>query len=803
MALSINPWNINAILIEEEESILLVPYHQHTQDPTELRQHLITLAERVKKAAMLNYTYTNALPHQGALTSHATDVPTNIPSIESLMQKLKNWLNCHQSHFDQVFYEHISKTLNLGSPEPIQSPLLTTPSTSKAIIPRKRWLAAAQQEEMSILTKKTKSSVSENNMSSSSIEKIETISPSYFLKEITLLEDSIFILTEKKIADVENWITNSHQYIGTIITNFDFVCVDTRKNLNAPSYANLTTLRQFSLESLLNFMKEQEPYIKYIADAELKQVTQQSHLQLMADLQTAVQEIIESSSSHSTTSNSEEAIIISDSEEESSDSDTASKQQPPLEEKNNHYFISLRNNTHGFSLSGKKGISSGKIFQIFLNHVVEASSKPTFSCAPEIPSIQPPATNDFAATYRILYYIVHRNWYCWDKTCRTSQTIEELTKLVESTLNMLNNKYCLRLAIDPDPLSHHPDLLTSLVSKTNPPMPILTKKSLSYVSLHPHAKKNTILYVKQTSTLSPIHLGKKPLIAWIQSLKQHKKRIAKIIEESNSSPLHVKCYDESWPLSHNPSKPIPQSTLLSLLKRISQHNLKICLRYFKGNTDLGEPPLHAGYKETEELLSSTLTLVKNPDASLRSILHPIKNPSFTTSQYEFYFFSIFRPHNRYEIKVSKITLTQYFNAINSTIVRSKKITRILKKILSKKSTSTTIQVEYNREIIQDVSLLLEVLYHVVEYNLAAVKSIFSLQLSKLHALSFKKYYETALLELSSSQEFITKAHNEANNLPFSLLNDLQHPLKDVLLILYQQLKEKEEKLKRDPIPPLH
>ncbi|MBF5051265.1 hypothetical protein CLAVI_000906 [Candidatus Clavichlamydia salmonicola] len=323
MSFYLNPFSITLTLLERESQLLFLPYIPQPNHPLHLQDHLQHLVECVKQAAQKNYCFLCTL-FPSSDTSLYSPPLLEIPTLLTFVKELTSWIATNKSMIisscSDLFFQDISQSL-LMTQSLIENPEhtlmvtktaleITSSSSTIPLNPKKRWLTTHEKETS--ITKKTKISCAENNtieQTPSLIQKTTSSCFNYLVQDIVMLEDAIFTFIPTIIQDIEEWISIIHQHLGTIIANFDIVIVDAKIDLHALPYESLRNLRIFSLQSILAFMQEHQDILESLPHPETKKEIQQSHTQLMADIETALEEIEEDDTLLTPPFNQEEELL--------------------------------------------------------------------------------------------------------------------------------------------------------------------------------------------------------------------------------------------------------------------------------------------------------------------------------------------------------------------------------------------------------------------------------------------------------------------------------------------------------------
>ncbi|MBF5051263.1 hypothetical protein CLAVI_000904 [Candidatus Clavichlamydia salmonicola] len=807
MIIPINPFSIQTILVKQDTTILLIHRNLVLQDTHEKQDHLHNLAHQVRQAAIQGYSLSNACLSTKSTKTGYTHPLSFTQNLSILAQQLKTWLQENNqtliSSFGGTFYQKILQSLDLEAPIVPTHSVSPTPQSQN---PKKRWRMAYEKASMSP-PKQAKMDPEKHAFPSDSSQVITLAlekMPSFLTTDITMLQESVFTFIQKETYDLEAWITKTHQQVANVITNSDIFFVNSESEISSIPYIKPGHLRKITLKSLLQFMEQHLHLLNNIFDSDIKKEAHSSHITLIKDLKIALQytqqclhisnesqsPVLEKSTNLKMATLKKSPCIIAKRFKKLSTPKIFKQILPE------HYFIGLRCLASCFSLSSKASIYSIQKFRNFLKIVYKASKLSSYASNTTIPNISNNISHDRLTSLKTLYHIVHRNFYCFPKLHHLTTNLKSLEQAVLETLSFLNSEYCSEIGFNPDPLHHHDDLLVSLISDNNLPSPIFKKSSLSYISIYPHPNNHNVLLIKKILLQTPINNKKQALTTWLKSLSKHKLRLINAIKQSQHQSIYLKCNDNSWPLDHDTRSLKTHKTLLPVLKKISLHNLKTCLHHFKSNSELDDKVLSLGRENTEQILTSIIDILNNPNPALPSspqdsltstpLMLMSRENDLTNS---FQFFSIFRPDTDYVINIHSVFTNLKLHNIKSLFCHAKKTTHHVKNMLS---FERAINIQYNQHIITDVNLCIPLIYWGVQYNHVLLQTNYedTFSLKKKHMTQAK--YNNTLFELEKIQTFLLEEWKKrtSENTPVTPLNDLKHPLQNSLTILYKELEIK-------------
>ncbi|MBF5051262.1 hypothetical protein CLAVI_000903 [Candidatus Clavichlamydia salmonicola] len=791
MSASINPLALKAILIEQEKHLLICPQHPKiTQDSEHLQQHLQHLVTQIRQAALQGYSFNHVTLSSSLNTHRHSESCSFIQTITSFAQELSTWIKTQEflliSSCGLSFYNHISESLNLNPPSfsAPALPLKAAPSSSMPINPKKRWRTQHALEESSSAPKKIKES---------STEKVD-----YFVKELVMLEKNIFILSPIITHDLEEWFNITHENIGKILTNFDIVLLATKEDVKGLPFETLTNLRQFTLESLLKFLYEHNSLINQIPDPEIKRTASLSHLTLTKDLTDALQEL--SACIESRSSDSDLLEVSSPASEPKSLADKSIKKINKLRsiissqeaDSNEEWFVGIRVSETSFFLSSKKDIINCYEFKIFLKQIVQASSLSTYNSKQNIPNIEKSALHNFINVLTTLYHIVQRNKYLFNERHGVSHKLDES---INSTLALLNQKYCEHLGEVANPSSHHLHLKGLLVSPSNPPGPIIKDACISYISIYSACANTNIIRIKKTVITTPVQASYKNVQLWLKSLKKHQERILLTIKNLHTTVTYLQCNDNSWPLYHPQDISVSPIKLIETMISISKYNYKSCTAAFQECSNPDTEANQFGHNQSKEILSSILQaledalkdLLNNKTSQESTIFKPqviekIIPPSLSIPQVSF--FSITRPDEGYHVGIHQIVSSRKYEALRSIFHHTKKTARYIKNILTQKCLP---KIKHKETKIKNLSLFISLLYWGLDYNKAFLKSIHNKTYKKDHHKS-ENYYFSSLNCLTQSQEQLLQKLKQDSLQDFvTPLTSINQPIAQEILNLWKNI----------------
>ncbi|MBF5051259.1 hypothetical protein CLAVI_000900 [Candidatus Clavichlamydia salmonicola] len=804
---SINPFNLTAILVKQEKSIIIYPSLTDITQLSQAQEHLTNLVERVKQASLHSYSVLNTLPIETSTTTN----PFIVTEIQHLFQSLRRWISLNKinlsSSFGTSFYDNLSQSLDL-QPSSINLPSSTSISTiptsqtsqKKPFNPRKRWRQEYTQTNECLPCKQSKTFLTDGEFSVKSATSI-TQSPQslarYYVQKILMLHDSVFTFENAFVEDLEDWVMHTHQHIGIMLNDADMIFVKTKEDLSTIPHENLRTLRAFTLKSLLIFMQQHQKCLDNLTDLEIKQHLKQSHVLLMEDLQAALGDI-ERATGTPLSLQSPHLLITTTDSQKKIDSDQKKKTKTPdpqsnemihteAEELVEDYFVGLRVTGSRFSIYSKRNIADAYQFKNFLVQIDKASLLSTYQSMTPIPHIPNNISNNHTQTLETLYHLLHRN-RCSFMRLRPPSTY--LDSCIGIACNILNEKYCHALGITPDPFHHHPALLKLKVFLNNPLTPLPKTISVSYISIYPDNTNPANLRIKNT-TLS--HPKKNHQHHWIKSIKNHERRLTQLIKESYTNPLYLICNDNSWQVNHPLNEPVEPKLLIDTILKISQYNYNTCLEYFKETSDTGEEMFYADYDPIEKTLASLISLAqkfleKDSDFSLAEEInvnkpekiapicaHKIKKTAL--------FFSLYKPDRSYALNIASITYkASSIATIHTFTSHAKKTSRYIKNIFSSYPLA---KIKYKEDLIENFSLFLSLMYWGLEHNIQVIKNIYPNDLMK-GALSSKilKHCQEMVQLFSEHQEKILDKLTGKKLIP---LTSIKHPFGLLLTHLSKNL----------------
>ncbi|MBF5051264.1 hypothetical protein CLAVI_000905 [Candidatus Clavichlamydia salmonicola] len=776
MSSLINPFSFQAILVKPTQCLLLVPENLEKKSPPLQQNHLHNLVCKVREATLKKYSLMSTL-HSSTIMSEPL---SSIKNLTMLVEQLHVWMQQHKNvlknSFGGPFCEKISQALDISTPSSSLD-LCNTPAI-KQHPPKKRWQLQHAEEEFSPLLKKAKKSIEESSsiISPESFLKTE----GYLVQEIVMLQDSVFTFTTRKVPLIEDWVMSSHQQIGNIITNSHLVFVDSSQDISALQHKTAHNLRRSTLKALLPFMTQIHDLTKNIKDPDLRKETFSSHITLLEDIHVSLKEIKEKSI----------AILPINSPKVPIISPKNKIRKYKLVPKEN-FFINVRSLAHRFLLSPKASMQHSNKYKHFLKIVEKASLSDSYNSSNNLPDIIRTVSKDKKLALTALYYVTHRNLYCFTMAFPFFARLKLLQQLTQETLNLLNKKYCEAINHEADPLNHNKDLLVSLVSPTNPPKPIQKIKQMSFISVFPCSVNKNSFYTKITSIVTPIKTSYGQLKYWLLSLKKHQQRLAFIIALAKKNPIYLTCKNDSWKLEHNVTNTISLNDLLATLTAISQHNLNTCMLQFRdGIDDINKKILLPGHEKTEKILSSIIKMCEHADNISTPILEkirPTKNCKNTSSIPLMQLLSIFRPGTGYTLSIHSVSIQIKMDNISTCLSHAKKILYHIKNIFQD---STFPKIEYNHQVILDPCVFIPLVYWGIKYNIACLKLRCKETFFTTKTQTSKKQYTQALTFFDKLQDELLKEWHTRTSLttPISPLSEISHPLQNTLSILFQKLE---------------
>ncbi|MBF5051258.1 hypothetical protein CLAVI_000899 [Candidatus Clavichlamydia salmonicola] len=799
MPLSINPFILRTILIEVEKSLLIIPFQPTTPlKPLQIQHHLSQLTQNLKTASFNNYSFINASTSRPDLeTDTDTASLQSIQSLKDLVLRLNNWIThqhsimsaSHESSFYHKMQESLRTTATLLHSIPQQDRLENTPeatpSTSQPFRGvKKRFLASMEQERalQSTHSKAKKSKLDNSNepVVNSLVPLEERTSPlkTYSVTKIFFLQEGVFSLEKIEVEDLEAFFIENHEIVGQIITLHDNVFAPSKDTISALKYEEISSLRILSLKMLVDFMQQHLMFIHQISSKEIKQEICKAHFTLMNDLSTIITEM-----QQSTTASSLLTQAIASPNDISIPTHLTS-----------HPYIGLRISPLSFSLSAKKNMNSSLSFHNFLKQISLASSLTSYKSSSLIPSIPNSVLNDHGQVLKSLYHITSRNYFIF---CKCHVSSESIKSSLKNTLEKLNEQYCTIKSTPANTITHHIHLQNLAISNTNLPLPISTQETVSYVSLYPNQYKKNLWFIKETSFIKPNTKSKLILTCWLGGLKKHENRIQTILDTMHEQEIFLACNDNSWPISIEKEFPTKKEMLLEILLKISQHNLQICLDLFIDNSSADQIIL-PGYFETKYTLTKTLTSINNiisPDSdkghfsNTNLTLPPTPSISTETLQMQnmFPFFSILKPYQTYQLKISYIKNATKFRCLKRSHCMLKKITRYLEPLLT--SSTCHLSFQHNHQTIEDIKVLIPLIYLGLFTNYEKLKSRFKDSFQEKEVNFSETLYQASV---SILEDLLKKLKRRWENIfpetPMPDVEAFDHPLKQEIIPIIESLK---------------
>ncbi|MBF5051261.1 hypothetical protein CLAVI_000902 [Candidatus Clavichlamydia salmonicola] len=294
MSLSIDPFTVKVVLIEKNNAFIICNEDTQAKNNAEKKIHLKDLVEKIKHAAIKKFSVIHTLyPTPSLVTDPFHPLPSNQDLI-SLAQQLREWIEENKSillaSYGTSFCEELTKSLTINTHIAIPSSQLTMQETSEQISkgkwPKKRWRNEYTQEDTSA-PKKPKISSEASNI----IEKSTFLHCPYIVKEIFMLDNDVFTMRPTTIENLEEWINSTHQHIGKIITNNEMLFVNSTADTSALQYETLSTLRKFTLDSLVHFLEQNLSLYNNLSSPDTQRQLYQAHLILSTDLKNAIEEL--------------------------------------------------------------------------------------------------------------------------------------------------------------------------------------------------------------------------------------------------------------------------------------------------------------------------------------------------------------------------------------------------------------------------------------------------------------------------------------------------------------------------------
>ncbi|MBF5051257.1 hypothetical protein CLAVI_000898 [Candidatus Clavichlamydia salmonicola] len=780
-------------MIEEEESLLLIPLQTSLLEPLKIELHLTRLAQHLRTASLNNYSLINAsISTSDVETDSDTASLQSIQNLKDLVLRLNNWIthqHCiistsHELSFYQKMQESLNTTATLLHSIPQQNRLENTPeptpSTSQPFKGvKKRFLALMEQESsLQITHSKAKKSKTDNynEPTANSLSPLEERpSPliTYPVTKIFFLQEGVFSLEKTEVEDLERFFMENHEMVGQIITLNDHVFAPSKEAISILKYEEVAALRILSLKMLLDFMQQHLMLIHQIPNEDIKKEICKAHFILMNDLRFV---IAETEPSTTTSSLLNKAVALP-------------KSMPRDAYLPSYPYIGLKISSSSFFIFAKKTFATNGKFCLFLQQILLAIPLYSYKSSGIIPSIPKSTLNNPLIALQSLYHITSRNYFMFCQIHAASQNVHDQAK---NTLNTLNKQYCSIISVPDNAADHHVDLQNLAVSGTNPPLPISNPDTLSYISIYLSNHHSDLWFIQTAIFNKPHPESKTSITSWLNGLKNHHLRIKKLLKQAKNKPIFLICNDNSWPIQSSRDHPIQKEVLTNTLLNIVQHNNTTCLDFFTDYSN-DEPTCRSGYLETKITLTKILKTVKNaidphaddndisdsdlsPPASLEINLNTLQTRSI------FPVFSLLKPRN-YKMEISYLSHHIKFNSLRASARASKKIKKYISTLLASFRPHA---IQYQHEFITNIKMVIPLLYWGIQINYKILECTFKNSFIKQNDNASEQLYIKTLADFKISLEELEKNwENISPKQPIPSLHELDHPIRKELSLIIQ------------------
>ncbi|MBF5051254.1 hypothetical protein CLAVI_000895 [Candidatus Clavichlamydia salmonicola] len=795
MTTPINPFTISLNLLKQNQRIEVLPFQPPPDLPFHIRYHLKYLSESIQAASLHKYQLVNGAPRKNS-SSTETEPFQPIPNLQQLVTRLHSWIITNSSIIisscGPAFYQQIEQSFTESkllihesklafkehhhcfSEDPIFSP-------NK----KKRHSTEADTSPLAKKIKQIKILEHKDTLTTAISPKTVLNNISYTVQEIIFLNESTFTFHQKLENDLYAWMDTTHQQISHAL-NFSKCCfVQSSEHLLTLQKESTLHLRRITLETLLQFLKEQKPFLEKMTKNLEQNKAKFFHSHLTKKLETALVEIQKPLTSRA-------KVIVYRKKKISKQ--VPSKTIRPFYQISNSArsstvtkkFVKIRLMPPDLSFSFRQDIVKTFEMKNFLKKIKKASLCSQYTSTQVIDGIQP-SSNNKALLIKALYYSAKNNSFLFQQKNSIS---EHLQKEIDNTLNFLNNLYCIEVSATHDESCHHNELTSLAITTTSFARSIYPIYNLSYISIHPDNPDPLNAHL-HTISISASSTQLKDLVSnFIRSIAKHKARMNALFIRSMKSNISIKCLDNSFPIPFNKKTALPHDELCKLFSNISTYNLQNCLNYFKDTLADGSEQLYSGYHTIQSSLTFILDLFLHPFSEEFMIPTAISVVSSYLKNNKLPFFSIVKIDRSHTIKFCSFSIHQQFDLIKNFYTQSKHIQLRLKKIFSIAPFHPT---KYQGILIKDSSELLSLLYWGVKCNLISIKHCFTNIFFKNKSSVMHSNFQKSTQLLEENICLIEKEWNIINpGTPIPALEKLQHSVKDELQLIMNSLTNPED-----------
>ncbi|MBF5051248.1 hypothetical protein CLAVI_000889 [Candidatus Clavichlamydia salmonicola] len=830
-----NPLFISLSILHIEKQLVMKYCNVVSSNFFFLKERLECMVEILKEGAQNGFSLRNNFPTNPVTSS---SYPGNIKNIAMLVEQLQLWVQTNApfllKKYDSAFIYSITKSLKtialstpqLDSYNPFhdrslkQNPLkrysdsipeATVSSSKKYKIASPLLTSRSTEHHLKEIVSPCSSKSSPSTLQSlkKSLEVKNNLSTLYRVEELTFFQSNIFIIIPIQTSDLEGWANRNHTIVGQFLNYPENILVNSPIDTQALKYETLTNLRALSLQKLLEFMAKHASFIPKIQDKTSNHEATHLHLHLTKELTNALTEVksvnllikqdahipvieanismekkefipvsISPSSTSEYSSSSSSTMIVS------TDSSLEASKQPYLSLKISHTY---------FDVIIISGFQTSNHFRAFTKQIKKASLLLNCNFKVTIPGISKIIFNNSLKILTLLYYLVSRNLYLHHQNHPLNKS--KSSWFLNPILNYLNETYCRKQQLIPNPLQHHQDLKKILFSNMNPPLYSCESTNyITYKSIYLQKHTTNIFLIRNKSLQSPINKTPIDNKYFLQSMKDHNSRLKALSLLNSKQPVWVKCLDESWALIHKQNYTIPACQLHEIALNISKYNYTECLKHFKIFTTTGEEDWHPGYEQTKQYLSSAIEIFNTSllkAQSCPSITHPKKKAKISSR--------LKKPRPTLTTIISFSKSGDYYNLIEASITSKrrhhissfflKNSFRLKKFVFHIISADKFCKIHNQEQAMTNKKDCICLLYHGILLNISLVRAHFEGAFRTVNESLLKKKYNKILKNLYDAQLFLQKTWNtEIPQLPIPSIETINHPFTTNLKAIHQAIQ---------------